>query len=362
MTEILLLGGGRIGETIAALLASSGDYEVTVADHDKNNLSQFAGIENIASVVLDFAEPAALEAAMQDKFAVLSAAPYQHNQTIATAAKAAGIHYLDLSEDVESARHVKALAEGSASAFIPQCGLAPGFISIIAYHLTKNFDTLHDVRLRVGALPQYPSNALKYNLTWSTEGLINEYIKPCEAIVEGEVREMPALGGREEFLLDGIAYEAFNTSGGIGTLGETLGAKVRNLNYKTIRYPGHRDLVRLLIRDLRLGQRPDLLKEIFELGLPKTYQDMIVVFATVTGTKGERIDQESYARRIHARQIDGRHWTAIQISTASGICAVLDLLGAGKIPGHGLVRQEEVDFNDFITNRFGANYAFPEDR
>lgn len=362
MTEILLLGGGRIGEAIAAFLAAAGEYRLTVADHDAANLAQFAGLGNIATAQLDFADPAALEAAMSGKFAVLSAAPYQLNRTIASAAKAAGIHYLDLSEDVESARHVKALAEGSKTAFIPQCGLAPGFISIVAHHLTRNFDELHDVRLRVGALPQYPTNALKYNLTWSTDGLINEYIKPCEAIVEGEVREMPALGGREEFLLDGIAYEAFNTSGGIGTLGETLGGKVRNLNYRTIRYPGHRDLVRLLIRDLRLGQRPDLLKEIFELALPMTYQDMVVVFATVTGTKGERIDQESYARRIHAREIDGRHWTAIQITTASGISAVLDLLREGKIPGHGLVRQEEIDFNDFITNRFGANYAFPEDR
>ncbi len=362
MTEILLLGGGRIGQTIAAFLAATGDYRITGADHHKENLSKFAEMENVDGAVLDFADQAAVEAAMAGKFAVLSAAPYQLNQTIATAAKAAGIHYLDLTEDVESARHVKALAEGSKTAFIPQCGLAPGFISIVAYHLTKNFDALHDVRLRVGALPQYPTNALKYNLTWSTDGLINEYIKPCEAIVEGEVREMPALGGREEFLLDGIAYEAFNTSGGIGTLGETLKGKVRNLNYRTIRYPGHRDLVRLLIRDLRLGQRPDLLKEIFELALPMTYQDMVVVFTTVTGKKGERIDQESYARRIHAREIDGRHWTAIQITTASGICAVLDLLGEGKIRNHGLVRQEEIDFNDFITNRFGANYAFPEDR
>ena len=362
MTEILLLGGGRIGQTIAALLAASGDYRVTVGDNKEDHLAPFAGLDNVNAAGLDFADPAALEAAMAGKFAVLSAAPYQLNTTIASAAKAAGIHYLDLTEDVESARHVMALAEGSEKAFIPQCGLAPGFISIVAYHLCTGFDELHDVRLRVGALPQFPTNALKYNLTWSTEGLINEYIKPCEAIVEGQVREMPALAGREEFLLDGIAYEAFNTSGGIGTLGATLKGKVRNLNYRTIRYPGHRDLVRLLMRDLKLGQRPDLLKEIFELALPMTKQDLVVVFATVTGKKGERIEQESYARRIHARQIDGRHWTAIQITTASGICAVLDLLSQGKIPDHGLVRQEEIDFNDFIANRFGANYAFAEDR
>src|SRR5690606_17942664 len=144
--------------------------------------------------------------------------------------------YLDLTEDVASTRRVKELAKEAKTAFIPQCGLAPGFISIVAYDLAKRFDKLDSVRMRVGALPQYPSNALNYNLTWSTDGVINEYIEPCEAIVNGELTEVPALEEREEFSLDGVTYEAFNTSGGLGTLCETLEGKVRTLNYRTIRY------------------------------------------------------------------------------------------------------------------------------
>lgn len=362
MTEILLLGGGRIGETIAAFLAASGDYKITVADRNRDQLAHIEAADGLGVSELDFEDSDALEAEMAGKFAVVSAAPYQLNKVIASAARAARVHYLDLTEDVESTAHVKKLADGADKAFIPQCGLAPGAISIIGAHLARGFDELHDVHLRAGALPKYPTNALKYNLTWSTEGLINEYVKPCEAIVDGEVRRMPPLGGREEFLIDGVEYEAFNTSGGIGTLGETLLGRVRNLNYRTIRYPGHRDLVRLLIRDLKLGQRPDLLKQIFDLALPATYQDVVIVFATVTGLRGGRITQESYAKRIHARRIDGRAWTAIQISTASGLCAVLDLLRAGKIGDRGLVRQEEIDFNDFIANRFGAHYEVSADR
>src|SRR5262249_21890714 len=93
--------------------------------------------------------------------------------------------------------------------------------------LAKHFDQLHDVRLRVGALPRYPSNALNYNLTGSTDGVINEYCEPCEAIVDGRRREVPAMEEREEFSLEGVTYEAFNTSGGLGTLCQTLEGKVR---------------------------------------------------------------------------------------------------------------------------------------
>ncbi len=366
MTEILVLGAGEIGEMITAMLTGSGDYAVTVGDISAGNLARIpdgsgVGGRGVEKLVLDVSDEAALQAALKGKFAVLSAAPYQFTGTIAAAAGQAGVHYLDLTEDVASTKLVKELAASSPSAFIPQCGLAPGFISIVAHDLTRRFDELLDVHLRVGALPRYPTNALKYNLTWSTDGLINEYIQPCEAIVEGELREVPALAGREEFSLDGIRYEAFNTSGGLGTLGETLAGKVRNLNYRTVRYPGHRDLIRLLTRDLRLGERPDLLKAVFEHALPRTEQDLVLVFVTVTGKKSGQLVQESYARRVFARSLYGRPWTAIQITTASGICAVLDLLREGRIASSGFVRQEEIDYNDFISNRFGANYADPGD-
>ena len=174
--------------------------------------------------------------------------------------RAAGAHYLDLTEDVASTRAVKQLAAGARTAFIPQCGLAPGFITIVASDLASHFDELQDVRMRVGALPKFPSNALNYNLTWSTDGVINEYCEPCEAIVNGQLRETKPLEELEEFSLDGVLYEAFNTSGGLGTLCETLAGKVRNLNYRTIRYPGHAAIMKALLNDLRLRDRRELLK------------------------------------------------------------------------------------------------------
>ena len=190
-----------------------------------------------------------------------------------------------MTEDVASTRAVKQLAAGARTAFIPQCGLAPGFITIVASDLASRFDELQDVRMRVGALPKFPSNALNYNLTWSTDGVINEYCEPCEAIVNGQLRETQPLEELEEFSLDGVLYEAFNTSGGLGTLCETLAGKVRNLNYRTIRYPGHAAIMKALLNDLRLRDRRDLLKDILENSVPVTLQDVVIVFVTVSGLR-----------------------------------------------------------------------------
>lgn len=357
MRQVLLLGAGKIGSMITEFLSSSGDYQVTVADFDEQSLNQIKGAANVHKQRLDVADEVDLLRILQGKFAVLSACPYKFTPLIASAAKKCGVHYLDLTEDVNSTRAVKILAKGADVAFIPQCGLAPGFISIVAYDLARRFDSLHNVHMRVGALPKYPSNALKYNLTWSTDGLINEYCNLCEAISDGEVTEVPPLEECEAFSLDGISYEAFNTSGGLGTLCETLQGRVRNLNYRTVRYPGHRDIVKMLIKDLRLGERRDLLKDIFEHALPVTLQDVVLIFVTVSGYKGGRFMQETYANKVYSREINNQVWSAIQITTASGICAVLDLLHTGKLQGKGFIRQEDIVLSDFIRNRFGRNYA-----
>lgn len=357
MQDVLLMGAGKIGEMIATLLSESGDYMVTVADMNDAALARIPKSDKIKTLHLDVTNTAALDGALKGKFAVLSACPYEMTRLIAPAAKRARAHYFDLTEDVESTRLTKALAVDSNSAFVPQCGLAPGFISIVAYDLAKNFDTLHNVHMRVGALPKYPSNSLKYNLTWSTDGLINEYCNPCEAIVGGMQMEVPALEELERFSLDGIEYEAFNTSGGLGTLCETLDGKVNNLNYRTVRYPGHRDILKLLLQDLRLNERRDLMKDIFEHALPVTMQDVVLIFVNVSGEKNGRFMQESYAHKVYAQDIADKRWSAIQITTASGICTMLDLVAAGKLPQKGFVRQEDANFNDFIENRFGSAYA-----
>ncbi|MFI4884762.1 MAG: saccharopine dehydrogenase family protein [Steroidobacterales bacterium] len=360
MQRVLLAGAGKIGSMIAGLLTSCGDYHVTVVDRSAGQLECLPQSAALERRVLDLTHPGQLAEALRGQFAVLSAAPYSITSHIARAAREAGVHYLDLTEDVATTRLVKTLAADASTAFIPQCGLAPGFISIVANDMAGHFDSLDCVRLRVGALPQYPSNALNYNLTWSTDGVINEYLRPCEAIVDGVLREVPALEELEDFSIDGVRYEAFNTSGGLGTLCETLGGKVRTLNYRTVRYPGHRDIMKALIQDLRLGQRPEVLKDILEHSIPGTMQDVVLVFVTVSGQKQGRLLQETYANKVYGRLIDGLPVSAIQITTASGICAVLDLLAQGQLPARGFVRQEQIPLAAFLANRFGAAYAMPQ--
>jgi len=357
MKNIVIVGAGKIGSMIAELLAGCGDYAVTVVDRSAGQLGRLETTHAVGKVAADIGDAAGLRRILAGQFAVLNAAPYHATRMVAEAAKAAGAHYLDLTEDVASTRAVQQLAAGARTSFIPQCGLAPGFITIVASDLASRFDELHDVRMRVGALPKFPSNALNYNLTWSTDGVINEYCEPCEAIVNGQLRETQPLEECEEFSLDGVLYEAFNTSGGLGTLCETLAGKVRNLNYRTIRYPGHAAIMKALLNDLRLRDRRELLKDILENAVPITLQDVVIVFVTVSGLRGGQLMQETYANKIYAAPIGGRVRSAIQITTAGGICAVLDMLAGGALPKSALIRQEDIALQPFLANRFGRVYA-----
>ncbi len=356
MKEIVVIGAGKIGSTVAGMLAATGDYRVSLTDKSRDQIDRLAPVANVIPVRLDVEDGAALRTLLKGKYAVLSAAPFNLTTKVADAALVSGAHYLDLTEDVASTRHVTNLAAGASSAFIPQCGLAPGFITIVAYDMARHFEKLHELKMRVGALPQYPSNALNYNLTWSTDGVINEYCEPCEAIVDGELREVPPLEEREEFALDGVTYEAFNTSGGLGSLCDTLKGKVDHLNYKTIRYPGHASIMKALLQDLRLRERRHILKDILENALPGTLQDVVIVFVTATGMKQGRLMQETYANKIYSQVRGGAHLSAIQLTTAAGICAVLDLLAGGQLPAKGFIRQEDIPLESFLANRFGKVY------
>lgn len=355
-TKLTLFGAGKIGEAIIHLLARSSDYRLRVVDADDARLAPMQR-EGLELVTADIRDEPTLDRLVRGQDVVLSACPYSLTPPIARAARRHAAHYLDLTEDVASTREVMALSDGAERAFIPQCGLAPGFISIVANDLANRFDRLRDVTLRVGALPIYPNNALKYNLTWSTDGLINEYCNPCAAIRDGEAIETLPLEEVERFSLDGVDYEAFNTSGGLGSLAHTLAGRVENLNYKTVRYPGHRDIVKMLVRDLRLDHRRDLLKDVLEAAIPMTHQDVVLIFVSVTGERDGRLKQETYAKKIYAREIDGRLFSAIQVTTAAGICAMVDLLMEGQLPQAGFVRQEQAKLETFLSNRFGAFYA-----
>src|SRR5205807_8025083 len=203
MHRVLILGAGKIGALISGLLAESGAYRVQLGDVDgaaAEAVVRAHGAANLTGFSLDATDGAALakHLAAHPVDAIISSLPYYCNVGVAEAARKAGTHYFDLTEDVEVTHAVRAIARAASQAFVPQCGLAPGFISIAAAELITHFDELRAVKLRVGALPQHPNNVLKYSLTWSTEGLINEYGNPCQAVTDGRLLEVAPLEGLEE--------------------------------------------------------------------------------------------------------------------------------------------------------------------
>jgi saccharopine dehydrogenase-like NADP-dependent oxidoreductase len=119
--------------------------------------------------------------------------------------------------------------------------------------------------------------------------------------------------------------------------------------------------MKALLNDLRLRDRREVLKDILENAVPATLQDVVIVFVTVSGVQNGRLVQETYANKIYSQSVGDAVRSAIQITTAAGICGVLDLLAEGSLPGRGFVRQEEIALDLFLANRFGRYYASPED-
>jgi len=361
MPRVLILGAGKIGALISGLLAESGDYHVDLGDISgtvAQSVANAHGLPHLHPYAIDASDAQALQKhlAMHPVDAVISSLPYYCNVGVAEAARRADVSYFDLTEDVAVTREVKRIAADSQRAFVPQCGLAPGFVSIAANALISHFDELRTVKLRVGALPQHPNNVLKYSLTWSTEGLINEYGNPCEAIVSGRIVEAAPLEGLEEIEIDGTLYEAFNTSGGLGSLAETYGVRCQQMDYKTMRYPGHCAQMRLLMNDLKLNQDRGTLKRILENAVPQTLQDVVVVYVAVTGRQDGELREENYVNKVYPQIIAGRLWSAIQVTTAAGISAVVDLVLNRPDKHHGFVRQEDFRLTDVLDNRFGRYY------
>ncbi len=362
MTDILVLGAGKIGALIAGLLAESRAYRVQLADAKPGAAAEVVrahALDNIGAFDLDATDTEALAAHIRKHkpVAVVSSLPYFCNVVVAKVARAEGLHYFDLTEDVEVTRQVHEIATGADHAFAPQCGLAPGFISIAANELIQHFDSLKSVKLRVGALPQHPNNVLQYSLNWSTDGIINEYGNLCKAIVNGNEVDVLPLEGLEQITIDGRLYEAFNTSGGLGSLAETYGEQVETMDYKTIRYPGHCAQMRLLMNGLKLNDDRSTLKNILENAVPQTLQDVVIIYAAVTGMQDGQLREENYVNRVYPQVVAGRLWSAIQVTTAAGICAIIDLVLSNPEQYKGFVAQEQFRLSDVLANRFGRFYA-----
>lgn len=350
MEKILVIGMGKVGALVGVLL----NKRFKVTGLDKGKPSRPMPFEVITG---DVTNQSFLEIELPKYEAIVSCMPYNLNLPIAKIAHQKGIHYFDLTEDVPTTQAIRKMAETANSVFAPQCGLAPGLIGIVGADLAKRFDKLRDIELRVGALPRYPNGLLGYSFTWSPAGVINEYINDCEVIHNSERKMVTALDGLEVINIEGQEFEAFSTSGGLGTMCETFAGKLDTLNYKTIRYPGHAKLMKFLLYELILKDKRELIEDILTSAKPPVQQDVVYVYAVVEGWKNGQMNREEYYKAFHPITIDGEHWRAISWTTAASIAAVVEMVADKKLPQKGFIKQEDIDFQEFLGTTMGQYYA-----
>jgi len=346
--SILILGAGQIGLPLARLLSSTS--VVHIADLNEISINNVNVHSNVNAS--NYEELRTLCNSIDDLGTIISCLPYHFNIKIADLALEFNLNYFDLTEDNKVTDYIKNKSKNSDKVFVPQCGLAPGFISLFTNDIISKFDVAIDVNMRVGALPRMVNNDLKYSLTWSTNGLINECGNPCKSIVNGELTEVQPLEDLESIILDGIEYEAFNTSGGAGTLLESYVGKVKTMNYKTMRYKGHRDLFKFLMFDLKLNEKREIFEEILNDAIPTVKNDVVIIYVSVTGIiNGKLTTISDYIKNTGVED-----FTAIQTTTAAGIAAVVDIMLNSPHNHKGFVKVEEIDYFTFMQNEFGKLY------
>ena len=344
--KIAVLGYGVIGKAIKQLLDKSHlssrmsplgkRIEVTAYDIiEQPNCTKISHIREVT----------------KNNDLVICSTPYNVNKKVAKSCTKHNCHYIDLTEDVKNTEYIRKIADKQM--FISQCGLAPGAVNIIANFLAKKLDVVDSILIRVGALPKHPTNIMKYNFTWSPEGVINQYCNPCDAIVNGEKVITQPLEGYQDLFLNGKHFEAFNTSGGAATLVETWEGKVQNLNYKTIRYVGHHNLMKFLLEDMDMANNKQQICDLLKHKMLDKIEDIVYILIKVSGFHEDKLIEHIYDKTIEGS--DGL--SAIQVATASGACSWVSNIVSENFKGSGFIKQEDLDFVSFASNEFGKVYA-----
>ena len=349
--NIAVLGLGKVGALASRLLHDSG-FNVTGFD-----VRQLGTAHPFPVQAIDVASEAALDGALGNADAILSCLPYDLNLAVAASAHRAGVHYFDLTEDVPTTKAIIEMSETARGVMAPQCGLAPGFAGIVGASLIAGFDTCRALRMRVGALPQHPTGLLGYAFNWSPQGVVNEYLNDCEVIEDGKRKWISPMEWLETIYVDGVKLEAFTTSGGLGTICDTYLGQVANIDYKTMRYPGHAELMNFFFHELLMRDRRDLAGEILTHAKPPVDDDIVYVHVSAEGTLDSRLQRHEFVRGYRPREIAGEMRTAISWTTSASVAAVIEMVAAGTLPQAGFLRQETIPLDAFLATRTGALYA-----
>jgi saccharopine dehydrogenase-like NADP-dependent oxidoreductase len=351
MKKIAVLGLGKVG-ALAAQLLHDAKFQVIGFDMREAN-EDF----NFATKVVDLSSVESMRTEFEKVDAVLSCLPFHLNSAISKLAHDTGIHYFDLTEDVATTNAIIELGKTSPGVMAPQCGLAPGFVGIVGASLIAQLSECRSCRMRVGALPQHPTGLLGYSFNWSAEGVVNEYLNDCEVIEDGKRKWVSPMEWLETIYIDGMKLEAFTTSGGLATMCDTYHGKVENIDYKTMRYPGHMDLMNFFFHELLMRNRREEAGQILVHAKPPVDDDVVYVHVAAEGVSDSRPARKEFVRAYRPIEIAGKHRTAISWTTSASVVAIIEMVRDGKLPQQGFIKQEDIALDDFLATSTGSLYA-----
>ncbi|MFO7719479.1 MAG: saccharopine dehydrogenase C-terminal domain-containing protein [Gillisia sp.] len=288
---------------------------------------------------------------------ILDCLPGSMAPKIASLAIAFQLHYANLTEYVAETDEIIEMAQNSKTGFVLQSGLAPGYINILANGLFKQFcedfkiDTVDKLEFKVGALTRHVVAPHYYGFTWSPVGVATEYVKTALALRDFKKTELPALSERAAIIIDGITYEEDLTSGGAADLPDALAGKVRSLDYKTLRYPGHYSWVENQISGIENSDKISVLQEKMQVVVPHCEDDQIVLYAAVEGKDAAGIlRRREIAKRILPQKIGKYRLRAIQTTTAAPLLQAAQFLLEATMAG--VLLQSQIDPKKFLNGNF----------
>lgn len=377
--KILVLGAGRMGHgAVYDLIHNSPQVEsVTVADFDLKKadaIVKAVGTDRVIAHHIDVSNYADVVDLMKDHDSAISCVNYWYNAELSKAAIETKTNFCDLGGNnyiVDEQLAMDDAAKDAGISIIPDCGLAPGMVSILAMHGAKRFDEVDEIHIRVGGLPQEPKTLLEYQLVFSVEGLINEYIEVARVIRDGEIKEVESMTEIESLSFEGFpALEAFQTSGGTSTLPDTFLGKVKELDYKTIRYAGHCEKFKTMI-DLGLCSSEEIMVDYVKISprkvlanllttfLPADEPDYVLVRVEVIGNK------DGQKRRVCFDIVDTQDeqtgLSAMMRTTAFPASIIAQMMASGDVLMRGATPQEKaIDSEQFVAELARRNIIVKE--
>ena len=377
--KILVLGAGRMGHgAVFDLIHNSPDVErVTVADFDLQKAEAVAdavGTLRVDPRQVDASNISDVAALMRGHDSVISCVNYWYNVALSKAAIAGRANFCDLGGNnyiVDEQLTLDAEAKAAGVSIIPDCGLAPGMVSVLAMHGAAKFDEVQEIHIRVGGLPQVPQPPLNYQLVFSVEGLINEYVEPARMIRNGKIAIVQSMTEIESLSFDGFPpLEAFQTSGGTSTLPDTFVGKIRELDYKTIRYAGHCEKFKMMI-DLGLCSSDEMVVDFQKVKPRKVFGDLLQKHLPADGPDYVlvRLDfvglKDGYSKKLRYDIVDkldeATGMSAMMRTTAFPASIIAQMMARGDVLERGATPQEKaIDPDKFVAELARRNIKIEE--